>query len=124
MRRIAASKFGKSQPESDRASPSLPPARRSLRRGQKIGRPTPLRYRAGFGPPPRPRQSRPLIQGRPAKQVERAWEVIDDFPEDIPVLRGELKVIETYLAAVLDYSLEPMGLETEKAASETASAVE
>jgi hypothetical protein len=36
------------------------------------------------------------------------------------VLPGELKVIETYLAAVVDDSLEPTGLETEKAASETA----
>ena len=119
MRRVPAAKFGKRQPESDRAGPSLPPGRRSLHR-QKIGRAIPPRYRAGFGPPPRPRQARALIRGGPAKQVERAWEVVDDFPEDIPVLPGELKVIETYLAAVVDDSLEPTGLETEKAASETA----
>jgi hypothetical protein len=31
----------------------------------------------------------------------------------------ELKVIETYLTAVLDESLEPMSLEAEKAAIET-----
>jgi hypothetical protein len=30
------------------------------------------------------------------------------------VFPGELKVIETYLAAVVDDSLEPMGLDTEK----------
>jgi hypothetical protein len=119
MRRVAAAKFGKHQPESVRAGPSLPPARRSLGR-QKVGRATPPRYRAGFGPQPRPRQSRPLIQGRPAKQLERAWEVVDDLPEDIPVFPGELKVIETYLAAVVDDSLEPMGLETEKPGSEPA----
>jgi hypothetical protein len=119
MRRIAAAKFGKRQPESDRVGPSLPRARRSLDR-QKVGRATPPRYRAGFGPQPRPRQSRPLIQGRPAKQVERAWEVVDDFPEDIPVFPGELKVIETYLAAVVDASLEAMGLDTGKPGSEPA----
>ena len=119
MRRIAAAKFGKGQPESDRASPSLPPGRRSLH-GQKIGRATPPRYRAGFGPPPRPRQAIPVIGGGPANQVERAWEVVEDFPEHIPVLAGELKVIETYLAAVVDDSLEPMGLDTEKPGSEPA----
>ena len=119
MRRVAAAKFGKHQPESDWASPSLPPARRSLGR-QKVGRATPPRYRAGFGPQPRPRQSRPLIQGRPAKQFEPAWEVVGDFPEDIPVFPGELKVIETYLAAVVDDSLEPMGLDTEKPERESA----
>ena len=119
MRRVAAAKFGKRQPESDRAGPSLPPARRSLGR-QKIGRATPPRYRAGFGPHPRPWRARPLIQGRPAKQLERAWEVVDDLPEGIPVFPGELKVIETYLAAVVDDSLEPMGLDTEKPGSEPA----
>jgi hypothetical protein len=34
------------------------------------------------------------------------------------VLRGELKVIETYLAALLDESFEQMGLETDKAKRE------
>jgi hypothetical protein len=37
-------------------------------------------------------------------------EVVDDFPEEIPVLPGELGVIETYLAGLLDESLEPIGL--------------
>ena len=119
MRRVAAAKFGKRQPESDRAGPSLPPGRRSLH-GQKIGRATPPRYRAGFGPPPCPRQAIPVIGGGPAKQVEGAWEVVEDFPEHIPVLPGELKVIETYLAAVVDDSFEPMGLDTEKPGSEPA----
>jgi hypothetical protein len=119
MRRVAAAKFGKRQPESDRAGPSLPPGRRSLH-GQEIGRATPPRYRAGFGPPPRPRQARALIRGGPAKQAKRALEVVDDLPEHIPVLPGELKVIETYLAAVVDDSLEPMGLDTEKPGREPA----
>jgi hypothetical protein len=114
MRRVAAAKFGKHQPESNRAGPSLPPGRRSLH-GQKIGRATPPRYRAGFGPPPRPR-----LRGGPAKQVKRAWEVVDDLPEHIPVLPGELKAIETFLAAVVDASLEPIGLYTEKPGSEPA----
>jgi hypothetical protein len=172
MRRVAAAKFGKRQPESNRASLSVPPGRRPLR-GQKIGRAT---HRAGFGPPPRRRQATALIRGGPAKQVKQAWEVVrpslpparraalrpsrkagrlrhppyrayfrppprapqsrlripgeaanqvepadvvDDFPEDIPVMSRELKVIETYLAAVLDESLAPMSLEAENAAIET-----
>jgi|SRR5580700_2865888 hypothetical protein len=119
MRRIAAAKFGKRQPGSDRAGPSLPPGRRSLY-GQKSGRAAPPRYRAGFGPPPRPRQPRALIRGGPAKQLERALEVVDDLPEHIPVLPGELKVIETYLAVVVDDSWESMGLDTEKPGSEPA----
>ena len=118
MRRVAAAKFGERQPESDRAGPSLPPGRRSLH-GQKIGRAAPPRYRAGFGPHPRQWRARSLIRGRPAKQVERAWEVVDDFPEDIPVMPRELKVIETYLAAVLDESLKPTSLEAENAAIES-----
>jgi hypothetical protein len=169
MRRVAAAKFGKRQPESNRASLSVPPGRRRLQ-GQKIG---PATHRAGFGPPSRPRQARALIRGGPAKQVKQAWEVvrpslpparraapsrkagrlrhplyranfgpplrvrqsrprvlgrtanqadpawevIDDFPEDIPVMPRELKVIETYLAAALD---EILGrLEAEKPVSET-----
>jgi len=118
MKRVAAAKFDKHQPESDWASRALPPARRSLGR-QKVGRATPPRYRAGFGPHPRQWRARSLIRGRPAKQVERAWEVVDDFPEDIPVMPRELKVIETYLAALLHESLEPTSLEAKKAAIES-----
>jgi hypothetical protein len=36
------------------------------------------------------------------------------------VLPEELRVIETYLAALLDKSFEQMGLETDKATSQTA----
>jgi hypothetical protein len=121
MRRITASKFGKGQPESDWARPSLPPARRTaFRRGQKVDRSPGLRYRAGFRPSDRSPQSARWVLGRAAKQPEPAWEVVDDFPEEIAVLHGELKVIETYLAALLDESFEQMGLETDKAESETA----
>ena len=173
MRRVAAAKFGKRQPESNQASPSVPPGRCPLH-GQKIG---PATQRAGFGPPPRPRQARALIRGGPAKQVKQAWkvvrpalpparraalrpsrkagrlrhppywaglrppprapqsrlqipggaanqvqpawDVVDDFPEDIPVMPRELKVVETYLAALLHESLEPTSLEADKAAIES-----
>ena len=119
MRRIAASKFGKSQPESDRARPSLPPARRTAsRRERRVGRSPGLRYRAAFRPSDRRPQSARQGLGRAAKQRESAWQVVDDFPEDIAVLCGELKVIETYLAALLDESFEQMGLETDKAKRE------
>src|SRR5262249_42822494 len=118
MRRIAASKFGKRQPESHWARPSLPPARRTAsRRGQKVGRSPGLRSRAGFRPSDRPPQSARRVLGRAAKQRGPAWEVVDDFPEDIAVLSGELKIIETYLAAPLDESFEQRGLETNAAAS-------
>ena len=121
MRRIAASKLGKRQPELDWARPSLPPARRTAsRRGQKVGRSPGLRYRAGFRPSVRPAQSARRVLARAAKQLEPAWEVVDDFPEDIAVLPEELTVIETYLAALLDESFEQMGLETDKATSQTA----
>ena len=117
MRRIAASKFGRRQPDSNWAPPSLPPARRTAsRRGQKVGRSPGLRYRAGFRPP----QSARRVLARAAKQPQPAWQVVDDFPADIAVLPGELRVIETYLAALLDESFEQMELETDKAASETA----
>ena len=120
MRRIAASKLGKRQPELDWARPSLPPARRTAsRRGQKVDRSPALRYRAGFRPSDRPAQSARRVLARP-KQREPAWEIVDDFPEDIAVLHGELQVIETYLAALLDESFDQMRLETDKAKSETA----
>ena len=110
MRRIAASKFGKCQPESDRAGPSLPPARRTKSRPE--GRPAlPRAIELASVHCLVHRNPRALVRGRPAKQGKRALEVVDDFPEDIPVLPGELRVMETYLAAVVDESLEPMGLE-------------
>jgi hypothetical protein len=47
------------------------------------------------------------VLGRAAKHPEPTHEVVDDFPEDITVLPGELTVVETYLAQLLDASLEP-----------------
>ena len=105
-KRTAASKSGKCQPESGRARPSLSPARRTAsRRGQKVGSSPALRYRAPFRPSDRPPQSASRVLGRAAKQWEPAWGVVDDLPEDIPVLPRELKVIEMFLAAILDESL-------------------
>ena len=121
MRRIAASKFGKSEPESDRDRPALPPARRAASPARRaIGRPTRQRYRPGFGPPPRPAQARSRFRARAAKQVEGARELVDNFPEEIAVLPGELKVIETYLAMVLDETFEQLRSQTDGAASDTA----
>jgi hypothetical protein len=111
MRRIAASKYSKSQAESDRGLPSLSPGRRGRSRpSQRIGRPPHQSHRPTFGPLPRPARSRPLIGGRGAKQIERALEVVDDFPEEIPIPPGELGVIETYLAGRLNEALELIGL--------------
>ena len=99
----------------------MPPARRTAsRRGPKVGRSPGLRYSAGFRPSDRPAQSARRVLARAAEQREPAWEVVDDFPEDIAVLPEELRVIETYLAALLDESFELTGLETDKAASQTA----
>ena len=67
-----------------------------------------------------PAQSARRVLADAVKQREPAWEVVDGFPEDIAVLPDELRVIETYLAALLDESFEQMELETDKAASETA----
>jgi hypothetical protein len=163
MRRVAAAKFGKRQPESrlplhgqeiGRAThragfgppprprqaralvrggpakqvkqawevvrPSLPPARRAaLRPSRKAGRLRHPTYRAGFRPPPRAPQSRVRIPGGAANQAQPACDVVDDFPEDIPVMPTELKVVETYLAALLHESLEPTSLKADKAAIES-----
>jgi hypothetical protein len=44
----------------------------------------------------------PLIRRRAPTLVAAGPEVVDDFPTAIPVTRGELEVIETYLGALLD----------------------
>ena len=120
IRRITASKLDKRQPGSDWARPSLPPARRTTsRRGQKVGGTAGLRYRAGFRPSDHPAQSARRVLDRATKHQEPDWEVVDDFHADIAVLPAELRVIETYLAALLDESFEQMGLGTDKVATET-----
>jgi len=109
MRRIASSKIGKGQPETDWAQPSLPPARRS---GSRRGRAPLLRYRPGLRPPQPGRRialSRARADREPTRDIE---EVVDDFPEEIAVLPGELKVIETYLTMALDETFEQAGSQT------------
>jgi hypothetical protein len=47
----------------------------------------------------------PLIRRRTPTLVAAGPDVVDDFPTAIPVTRGELEVIETYLGALLDGAL-------------------
>jgi hypothetical protein len=114
-RRIAAA--GQSQPESGVGAAPLPRARRAgSRTRQRVARPPRRPSRPGFGPPPRvPRSHSPSCV-----TVNRGWEVFDDFPEHLPVLTGELRVIENHLAPLLDELLEPRALETKKSVSEPA----
>jgi hypothetical protein len=117
MRRIASSKIEKGQPETDWTRRSLPRARR--RRSRRGGVPG-LRYRAGLRPPQSERGG--ALAARVAEQQEHAWEieeVVDNFPEEIAVLPEELRVIETFLASVLDETFEQLGSETETAAIDT-----
>jgi hypothetical protein len=70
-----------------------------------------------------PQSARRVAVARAAEQREPAWaieEVVDNFPEVIAVLPGELKVIETYLATVLDETFEQLRSQTDGAAGDTA----
>ncbi len=61
------------------------------------------------------------VIGSAAKQLETvACDVVDDFPRDLPLLPGELRVIETYLARLLEESFETAALSTDTPASEAA----
>jgi hypothetical protein len=115
IRRVVASKFAKRISASDEGRPSPPPARRAASR-----RVHSLRYRSELRAWDRPPQSAHRVLGSAAKEWEPAWEVVDDFPEDIAVLPSELRVIETYLARLLDESLEAVALGTHTPASEAA----
>jgi hypothetical protein len=117
MKRIAASNFSKCQSESEQAGQTLPPQRRAApRAGRKVRHHSRASYRARFRSAP----LRLISISRPPRRpkLEPAREVVDDFPVDIPVLPGELQVIETYLGAVTDESLERMGSDTDQAACE------
>jgi hypothetical protein len=114
-RRIAAA--GQPRPESGVGTASLPSARRAASRArQRVARPPRRPSRPGFGPPPRV----PRSHSSNCVTVNRGWEVFDDFPEHLPVLTGELRVIENYLARLLDELLEPRALETKSSVSEPA----
>ena len=88
-----------------------------MRPAPKVGR-SPLRYRAALRQ--RPARSRRRIPRRPTKQVEFSWEVVDDFPDVVPVMPTEIKLIETYLAAFLGETLEPIESETKSVHVNTA----
>src|SRR5260370_34522748 len=47
----------------------------------------------------------PLIRRRTPTLVAAGPDVVDDFPTALPVTRGELDVIETYIGALLDDAL-------------------
>jgi hypothetical protein len=91
----------------------------AMRPAPKVGR-SPLRYRAALRPPQRPARSRRRIPRRTTKQVEPSWEVVDDFPDVVPVMPTEIKVIETYSAAFLGEALEPIESETKSDHANTA----
>lgn len=40
--------------------------------------------------------------GRVAAGVERDWQVIDDFPAQIPITADEIQAIETYLWPLIE----------------------
>jgi hypothetical protein len=118
MKRTAASKLGKS-PQLDRGGASLPrPRRAESRPDQTLGRPPRRHHRTRLSPAPRGVHSRPGIWARATKRVSPGFEVADDFAEALPVLPGELRVIETYLARLLDDSLEAATMGTDTPATE------
>src|SRR5262245_33915200 len=88
-----------------RRSGTAPAGRTAYHRGQRGSRSPGLRYRTGTRSWDSPPQSALRVLGRAAKQGEHNGEVVDDFPEQLPVLPAELKVIETYLAQLVDESL-------------------
>jgi hypothetical protein len=63
------------------------------------------RYRAGLRSSARRPPAVPRLLGRPEKP-DPVWHITDDLPDLVPVMRRELEVIETYLASLLDESLE------------------
>jgi hypothetical protein len=118
MRRITGSNFVRCAATADRLGDA------SRRRGSaalnRNVRRSSARRRAAFRPPIRTAQSTPSILGTlpdgPNAQRRRNSElarpirrdavvVVDDFPQEIPIMRRELDVIETYLGALLDEAL-------------------
>lgn len=99
---------------------STAPAGRRAYPGDQTGSRSPgLRYRTGTRSWDSPPQSALGVLGRAAKQGQHNGEVVDDFPEQLPVLPAELKVIETYLAQLVDESLGAEILDTTSSGSET-----
>ena len=122
MRRITGSNFVRCAATADRLGDA------SRRRGSaalnRNVRRSCARRRAAFRPPIRTAQPTPSILGtlpdgpnarrrnsELARPIRRdfTWAVpvvVDDFPQEIPITRRELDVIETYLGALLDEALE------------------
>jgi hypothetical protein len=101
-----------------RRSSTAPAGRAAYHRGQRGSRSPGLRYRTGTRSWDSPPQSALRILGGAAKQWQHTGEVVDDFPEQLPVLPAELKVIETYLAQLVDESLGAETLDTTSSGSE------
>jgi len=118
MRRITGSNFVRCAATADRLGDA------SRRRGSaalnRNVRRSSARRRGAYRPPIRTAQSTPSILGTlpdgPNAQRRRNSElarpirrdavvVVDDFPQEIPIMRRELDVIETYLGALLDEAL-------------------
>ena len=61
------------------------------------------RRRLNNGPSVQRRRRFELARSIPLDAITRAGpDVVDDFPQEIPITRRELEVIETYLGALLD----------------------
>jgi len=115
MRRITGSIFVSCAATADRLGDA------SRRRGgsaalNRNGRRSYARRRAAFRPPIRTAKSTPSILGTTNEHglARQATDdlitcagpvVVDDFPQEIPITRRELDLIETYLGALLDEAL-------------------
>ena len=123
MRRITGSNFVRCAATADRLGDA------SRRRGSaalnRNVRRSCARRRAAFRPPIRTAQPTPSILGtlpdgpnaqrrrnselaRPIRRDAVTWAgpvVVDDLPQEIPITRRELDVIETYLGVLLDEAL-------------------
>jgi hypothetical protein len=103
----------------DRRSSTAPAGRTAYHRGQRGSRSPGRRYRTGTRSWDSPPQSALRVLGRAAKEGGHNGKVVDDFPEQLPVLPAELKVIETYLAQLVDESQGAEILDTTSSGSET-----
>ena len=111
MKRKTASNFSRFERPADGLG-GIPSGHATAQIPRRQARRSLPRYRASPRSPARVSQSLPQRLRRAAKSG-LPWHVIDDLPDLVPVARRELEVIETYLAALLDDSLEGIETETE-----------
>jgi hypothetical protein len=127
MRRITGSNLVRCAPTADRLGHASR-QRGGLAALNRNGRRSCARRRAAFRPPIRTagptrqaqiQRRRRLTEGLNAQRLRNpelarhrreavTWAgpvVVDDFPQEIPITRRELDVIETYLGALLDEAL-------------------